>query len=298
MTPAVTLTAEVEYEIKPLLGEGPTWCPRSRKLFWVDIEGYTVHIYDPAARRDRAINVGEYVGALAVRQAGGLVVALKSGFVALDLDTEEITPIADAESHLPGNRFNDGKCDPAGRFWAGTLALDEDNGEGKGNLYCLHADGRVELKVPGVWISNGLAWTRDRRTMYYVDSPHRTVTAYDYDEVTGAIANPRVAIEVPLGMGYPDGMAIDAEDKLWIAHWDGAQVVRWDPQTAEPLASIQLPVTRPTSCVFGGEDFSTLYITSASTRLSAEKLATQPLAGSLFSCRPGVAGLPMWEFAG
>jgi sugar lactone lactonase YvrE len=293
------LTAELEFQHDALLGEGPVWDSRTQRLYWVDIEGYKVHCYNPATRAHRAIDVGEYVGSAAVRASGGLVLALKSGFAILDLETEKLRPIADAESHLPGNRFNDGKCDPAGRFWAGSLALDEEHGEGKGNLYCLHADHSVQLKVPGVWISNGLAWTRDAKTMYYIDSPKQCVVAYDYDKATGEIANPRTVIEVPGSeMGYPDGMTIDEEDMLWIAHWDGGHVCRWNPQTGAELAEIKVPVSRPTSCVFGGENYDTLYITSARTRLNAEQLTGQPLAGSVFKCRPGVRGLPLNEYAG
>ena len=294
-----TFTAELEFRHDSLLGEGPVWDARTQQLIWVDIEGFYVHVYNPATRAHRAIAVGEYVGSAAVRASGGLVLALMSGFAALDLATEQLTPIADAESHLPGNRFNDGKCDPAGRFWAGTLCLDEDHGEGKGNLYCLHSDQRVELKAPGVWISNGLAWTRDERTMYYIDSPKQCVVAYDYDKTTSAITNPREVIRVDGSeKGYPDGMTIDEEGMLWIAHWDGGHVCRWNPHTGEELAEIAVPVSRPTSCVFGGANFETLYITSARTRLSAEKLAGQPLAGSIFKCTPGVRGLPLWEYAG
>lgn len=292
-------TAELAFEHNALLGEGPVWDARTQQLYWVDIEGYQVHCFDPATRAHRAIDVGQYVGSAAVRTAGGLVLALKSGFAMLDLETEKITPIADAEAHLPGNRFNDGKCDPAGRFWAGSLHLNEDHGVGQGNLYCLYADHSVQLKVPGVWISNGLAWTRDAQTMYYIDSPKQCVVAYDYDKATGALANPRVVIEVQGSeLGYPDGMAIDEEDMLWIAHWDGGHVCRWNPQTGAELAEIKVPVLRPTSCVFGGANFDTLYITSARTRLGAEKLAGQPLAGSVFQCQPGVRGLPMNEYAG
>jgi sugar lactone lactonase YvrE len=299
MNTETTFTAELEFQHDSLLGEGPVWDHRAQRLFWVDIEGFALHVYDPATRAHRAIDMGQYVGSAAVRRSGGLVLALKSGFAALDLEAETIAPIADAESHLPGNRFNDGKCDPAGRFWAGTLALDEDHGEGRGNLYCLDADRGVQLKVPGVWISNGLAWTHDERTMYYIDSPKQKVVAYDYNKASGEISHPRTVIEVPASeMGYPDGMTIDEEGMLWIAHWDGGHVCRWNPHTGEELAEIKVPVSRPTSCVFGGEDFGTLYITSARTRLKPDVLASEPLAGSIFKCRPGVRGLPMHDFAG
>ena len=293
------LTAELEFQHDSLLGEGPVWDPRTQQLYWVDIEGYKVNLYDPATQVHRVINIGGYVGAAAVRASGGLLLAVKSGFATLDLATETITPLADAESHLPGNRFNDGKCDPAGRFWAGSLALDEDHGEGQGNLWCLNADHSVELKEPGVWISNGLAWTRDEKTMYYIDSPKQCVVAYDYDKASGTIANRREVVRVDGSVhGYPDGMTIDEEGMLWVAHWDGGHVCRWNPHTGEELAEIKVPAERPTSCVFGGADFGTLYITTARTRLSAERLAKQPLAGSIFKCRPGVRGLPLFEYAG
>jgi len=298
MKSVMTFTAELEYENTSLLGEGPVWDWRTGRLLWVDIEGFEVHISVPHTREHGVINVGQYVGSLAVRESGGVILALKSGFAALEIETGEITPLAEAEPHLPGNRFNDGKCDPAGRFWAGTLALDEDHGAGKGSLYCLDINHHVELKIPGIWISNGLAWSGDERTMYFIDSPTQKVVAYDYQRATGEIAHPRTVITVPDEMGTPDGMTSDVEGMLWIAHWNGSQVCRWNPVTGELLAVIHVPVSRPTSCVFGGKDFDTLYITSARTRLSEETLATQPLAGSIFKCRPGVRGLPMNEFAG
>ncbi|MFN0121025.1 MAG: SMP-30/gluconolactonase/LRE family protein [Blastocatellia bacterium] len=294
-----TLTARLELQDNALLGEGPVWDWRRQELAWVDIEGFNVHLYNPVSRHHRTVHVGQYAGSLTFRESGGLILALKSGFAALDAETGMVTPLADVESHLSGNRFNDGKCDPAGRFWAGTLALDEDHGEGKGNLYRLDSDHSVHLMIPGVWISNGLAWTRDETTMYYIDSPTKKVTAFDYDKVTGAISNPRVVIGVSADeMGYPDGMTIDEEGMLWIAHWDGGHVCRWNPHNGDLLMKIDLPVSRPTSCVFGGPDLDILYITSASTRLNPDQLAAQPLAGSLFQCKTGVRGLRMNEFSG
>jgi sugar lactone lactonase YvrE len=291
--------AELEFQHDALLGEGPVWDRRTRELYWVDIEGYAVHRYDPETRNHVIFDVGQYVGSVAIRISGGLIAALKSGFASIDFDSGEIEHIADAESHLPGNRFNDGKCDPAGRFWAGSLGLNEGDRDGKANLYCLDLDHTVRLMVSGVTISNGLAWTRDERTMYYIDSEAQKVAAYDYDKEHGEISHPRTVIEVDAReKGWPDGMTIDKEGMLWIAHWDGGCLRRWNPHSGAELAEIKVPVSRPTSCVFGGEDFGTLYITTARTGLKPEILAQQPLAGSIFKCRPGVSGLPMYEFGG
>ncbi len=292
----MTLTAELEFDARATLGEGPCWDAHTQRLYWVDIEKHQLHLYDPATRTDRSFALAQPVGAAVLRKSGGLMLALQQGFYGFDPDSETLTHLDNPETHLPENRFNDGKCDPAGRFWAGTMPLCET--KDCGSLYMLDTDLTVHQKVTGVRISNGLAWSPDERTMYYVDSPTRVVTAFAYDKATGAIANRRVVIEIPDGMGYPDGMSIDAEGMLWIALWDGAAVGRWNPLTGALLAQISVPVSRPTSCVFGGKDLDELYITSASTRLSAEVLAQQPLAGGIFKCRPGVRGGPTWEFAG
>ncbi|MBO0858010.1 MAG: SMP-30/gluconolactonase/LRE family protein, partial [Chloracidobacterium sp.] len=249
-------TAELELEYDALLGEGPVWDWRAGNLYWVDIEGFAVHKYDPETRNHKIITVGQYVGSIAMRKSGGLIAALKSGFASLDPDTREIEKIADAESHLPGNRFNDGKCDPAGRFWAGSLALDERDRDGKANLYCLDVDCRVRLMKSGVTISNGLAWTLDEHTMYYIDTQTEKVVAYNYNRVNGDISHPQTVIKMnAVEKGWPDGMAIDEEGMLWIAHWDGGHVSRWNPHTGAEIAKIKVPVSRPTSCVFGDKDF-------------------------------------------
>jgi sugar lactone lactonase YvrE len=279
-----------------ILGEGPFWHPRRHRLFWVDIEGHAVHDTDPATGRDTTIHVAEQVGCVVPAGERLLVLGLRSGFAALDLETSRRVHIVDPEHHLPGNRFNDGKCDPAGRLWAGTMDVAE--ASGRGALYCLGTTLRVTCRVGGVSISNGLAWTADAKTMYYVDSPERCVYAYDFDLASGEIDRPRVVWEVPPGWGFPDGMAIDADDCLWIALWDGFKVVRLDPRDGRVVGEIAMPVARPTSCAFGGADLRDLYITSASTRLTPEQLAAQPHAGGIFACRPGVAGTPTVEFGG
>jgi sugar lactone lactonase YvrE len=184
-------TPDLFLDARATLGEGPVWHPRLRQLLWVDIEQHLVHVTDPTTRTDRTIDLRERVGCI-VPAAGSLaVVARQSGFAFVDLDTGAVSPIHDPEGHLPGNRFNDGKCDPAGRLWAGTLALDDTPEAGA--LYCLDERLHVTRKVEGVSVSNGLAWSLDERTMYFVDSPTREVVAYDYERSTGTIANRRVA---------------------------------------------------------------------------------------------------------
>ncbi len=280
-----------------LVGEGAIWDSRRQYLLWVDILGHLLFVYDPATGQNRGINLLQAVGTVVPRTKGGVVVALHNGFARLDLETERMTPIADPEADLPGNRFNDGKCDPAGRLWAGTMAFDGMRDQEQGALYCLDAGGAVTRKLGRVSISNGIVWSADARTMYFIDTVKNDVRAFDYDLDTGAIANERVTVRND-GDGHFDGMTIDAEGMVWIALFGGGAVKRYHPETGEHLATIELPVTCVTSCAFGGPHLDHLYVTSASFRLSAAELAEQPLAGSLFRAVPGVRGVPAFEYGG
>ncbi|MCA9977634.1 MAG: SMP-30/gluconolactonase/LRE family protein, partial [Anaerolineales bacterium] len=194
------------------------------------------------------------------------------------------------------NRFNGGYCDGDGRFWAGTMALTMEDGAGA--LYRLDADLSVHTMLSGVTISNGMAWSQDQRTLYYIDTPTRTVTAFDFTAETGEIGNGRVALTIPATMGYPDGMTIDRDGKLWIAHYDGGCVRRWDPETGNVLATIPLPVSKVTACTFGGPNLDRLYITTASQEMSDEQKAAEPLAGSLFVAQTPYQGFVTSRFAG
>jgi len=263
----------------------------------VNIMGNEVHEFRPATGQDRTFDVGQPVGTVVPRRSGGVMVALRDGFAALDTEAGKLTMIADPEAHLPGNRFNDGKCDPAGRFWAGTMRIAEDQ-KGAGSLYRLDPDLSVHKMWSNITVANGIAWSHDAKTMYYIDTPTLTVVAFEYNVETGAIANPRPVVHTPDGPGFPDGMTIDAEGMLWVAYWDGWRVVRWDPATGKALAVIELPVARVTAPWFGGPHLDELYITSARIGLSAEAAAKQPHAGSIFVVWPGVTGLPAFEFAG
>ncbi|MGV3557245.1 SMP-30/gluconolactonase/LRE family protein [Larkinella arboricola] len=271
---------EVVLDYTCQLGEGPIWDAQNGRILWLDILPGDIHSFDPVSREHRVFNAGQMVGAIALQPSGTLRAALQHGFYDISLEEKTLTPLADPEAHLPGNRFNDGKLDPAGRFWAGTMSLDDTPGAGA--LYRLDHDGSVTPKIQNVSCSNGLAWSLDARTMYFIDSPTRQVVAYEYDNATGDISNPRVAIQFDEADGLPDGMTIDRAGMLWIALWDGWSVVRCNPHTGERLARIPLPAARITSCTFGGSQLQDLYITSAKTGISAGDLQQQPLAGSLF----------------
>ncbi len=278
-----------------LLGEGPVWDAKQQVLCWVDILNGAIHGYAPKNKIHTTIQLDQLIGAFAFCTDGNFIAALQNGFAFIDRASGETKMIEDPEAHLPGNRFNDGKCDPAGRFWAGTMALTEE--AGAGSVYTIEKNVGVTKKIDNVSISNGMAWSADHTTLYYIDSPSFKVVAYAYDKTTGHISNERTIITIKAQDGVPDGMTIDSEGMLWIAHWDGWQVTRWDPATGEKLFHFTLPVGRVTSCTFGGESLEDLYITSARVGLTDEALESQPMAGALFvisNC--GFKGFPACEF--
>jgi sugar lactone lactonase YvrE len=289
-------TAQLMLDAKAELGEGPVWDATNEDLLWVDITSCLVHRYHPATGETVSIDVGQPVGSIVIREEGGAVVGLKNGIHLLDWESGELTLISDPEAHLPDNRFNDGKCDPAGRFWTGTMLPDEI--DRMGSLYCLDTDRSCKQVLTNIGCSNGLAWSPDQKTMYYIDSPDRTVDALDYEVTTGEVGNRRTVIRIPEGGGVPDGMAIDLEGMLWVAQWDGYQVGRWNPATGELIGIVDVPVARVTSCAFGGPELTELYITTASIDQSEEALASQPHAGGIFRINAGVRGLPVNGYRG
>jgi len=284
---------ELVLDARADLGEGPRWDAARQRLLWVDIMRGRVHAFTPSTGACRNIAVGRPVGALASCRDGSLVLAVAGGFARLDLDSQKFEMQAAAEADRPQNRMNDGACDGAGRFWAGTMALDE--GPGAGALYRLDPDLTVHTMLTGVSISNGLDWSLDGRRMYYVDSPTRRIDVFDFDLATGSIANRRMFVEVPADAGIPDGLTVDAAGYVWLALWGGAALRRYAPDgTLERV--VPLPVTHPTSCAFGGAALDELYVSSARRPLTAEEKARQPQAGGVFRLRPGVAGRPAHLF--
>lgn len=286
--------AELVLDARAVLGEGPSWDARKQVLYWVDVIGKKVHIYNPATNTDREISTGQYVGAVVPCQDESVLLAMQKGFYRLDPDTGRLVPIADPEAHMPGNRFNDGKCDAAGRFWAGTMDMSEQRIAGA--LYCLERDGTVRKVLGSVGISNGIAWSGDNSTMYYIDTMQKNVAAFDYDIDAASLSNKRTVIDFSNEQGVPDGMTIDEEGMLWIAHWDGYQVSRWDPRTGRKLGSISLPVARVTSCVFGGQNMDELYITTARHNGIVKEYGNQPHAGGLFRVKLNVKGAATYRY--
>jgi sugar lactone lactonase YvrE len=286
---------EVVLDHRCLLGEGPVWDAKRKAICWIDILRGEIHEYNPDNQFHRTFSVHQMIGAVTICKNGNLLAAMKNGFGFVDRNSGAVHMIGNPESHLPGNRFNDGKTDPAGRFWAGTMShTDEPE---RGGLYLLDKDLTITKKAENISISNGLAWSADHKTFYYIDTPTRRVFAYQYDKSTGEISNKRIIIQVAQEDGFPDGMTIDSENMLWIAHWDGWQVSRWNPETGNKIKTIPLPAARITSCCFGGEDLRDLYITSARKELSEEELEKHPHAGSLFVIKNiGYNGLPAFEF--
>jgi len=285
--------AEVCLDARALRGEGPLWDARDQRLIWVDIDTSTVHRYDPLTGCDQRQDVGQPVGAVGLRAGGGLVAAVRDGFAFIDPD--RVMLVAPVEIEQMGNRMNDGKVDPAGCFWAGTMALDLKPGAGV--LYRLNRDLSVHAMLRGLSISNGLDWSLDGRTMYFVDSATGGLDAFDYDPENGAIGRRRRIVEIQEREGLPDGMVLDAEGFIWVALWGGGCVRRYTP-CGSLAAVLELPVSQVTSCAFGGPQLTDLYVTSARAGLSAEQLAREPAAGGLFVHQGQVPGRAPNTFGG
>jgi sugar lactone lactonase YvrE len=265
---------------KSMLGEGPVWDAANHTILWVDIMGCAIHELNMKSNALRSISTPSMIGSFALCTDGNILAAMQDGFSFINRITGAVSPLSDPEAALNGNRFNDGKTDPAGRFWAGSMSLSGE--KGTGNLYMVDQQLNVKKQIENVSISNGLCWSLDQRFFYYIDTPTMEVVCYDYDNQTGEITNKTTVITIPAKEGYPDGMTIDSEGMLWIAHWEGWQVARWDPSTGNKIDSIHLPVSLVTSICFGGENMDDMFITSARVGLTDEQLAEEPLAGSSF----------------
>lgn len=269
-------------------GEGPIWW--NDRLYYVDIEGHSVISFDPATGQEQSWNVGERVGTVVPRASGGLVIAGDHGFHFFDPKTGTKSPIADPEPSLPDNRFNDGKCSPDGRFFAGSISLVKKTGSAQ--LYRLDPDQSVHHAYGPVTNSNGIGWSPDGSRCYYIDTPRREIIAFDYHD--GALENPQRIVDTSFIDASPDGLAVDAENHIWVAFCHGACIICFDPTTGKTLQKIDLPCLETTACAFGGSNLSDLYITTG-----IHKTETEELAGQLLIIpNIGVSGLPANTYAG
>ena len=275
------------------LGECPIWDERERALYWVDSRGPAIKRLSAGSGELAVFPLPEVVGSIAFRERGGMLAATRSGIHGYDLGSRSLAALARPESHLPDNRFNDGRCDRQGRFWAGTMS--DVRRDPVGTLYRLDANLACTPLRNAIIIPNSLAWSPDGRTMYFADTNRHTIWAWDYDPASGAATRERVFADS--GAGRPDGSCVDADGCLWNAEYGAWRLVRYTP-AGDVDRIVELPVANPTCCCFGGENLDELYITSARQRLTPEELAQQPLAGSVLAVRPSVRGLPESRFAG
>ena len=283
------LQAELLFDCRCRLGEGPLWHLIEQRLYWVDIENNELYYANPELTGYAKVEFPTPVSALGFVKDGGLILATGEGFATSNGQPNTLQQIWHPFPDQPELRMNDGKVDPAGRFWAGTL----DPAQAQAALYRLDPDGARHTLLRQIGIANGLGWSPDRKTMYFTDSLRYTIYAFDYDLATGEIHNQRPFIELrkdERGI-VPDGLCVDAEGCIWSAQWNGWQVVRYSP-TGEILQQIALPTQLVTSCCFGGPNLDRLFITTAWTDLTPEERRAQPLAGSVFTLQTATQGQP------
>lgn len=297
-------SVKVECAVKAsvLVGEGPVWEESEQTLLYVDIIGQKIHRWSPATNQIQSLETGDTVGFVVPRRTGGYVAGVGCSFVAVDWSSQKMTSLANVDEDKPNNRFNDGKVDPTGRLLAGTMGKEERPGQvqkGQGSLFSLNPDLSVTKHLSQVDISNGLDWSLDQKTLFYIDSLALSIDAFDYDPTTGHLGNRRVVYRLEEAEGLPDGMTLDADGRLWVACYNGGRVINIDPATGVRLQTVSLPATRTTSCCFGGPDYSDLYVTSARYGLDQSESSQQPMAGNIFRVRGlGVKGRPSQSFSG
>jgi len=285
--------ATLLHRIPCLLGEGPLWHATRKSIFWTDIEARAIHELTIPEGHYRHYEIGHRVGMIAEGVNAGLILGMQGGFGRYDPDTDKLDWLADLEKDKPNNRANDGGCDAKGRFWIGTM--DMDFKKGAGSLYRIGEDLLAERLLDQVTISNGLAWSKDNGKAYYIDSPTRTVQSFLFDVEKGMLSPGSIAVRIPEYLGTPDGMCMDEEGMLWIAHWGGFGVYRWNPIDGELLELVMVPVPNVSSCAFGGEGFDKLFITTARQGLTENELKMYPDSGSLYCVKLDIKGKAIYK---
>ncbi|WP_035991008.1 SMP-30/gluconolactonase/LRE family protein [Leptolyngbya sp. KIOST-1] len=294
LTTLPDLSAQNVLHARARLGEGPLWDSDQQALYWVDILNHRVHVFEPSSGDDCHWDVGDVGSAIALMRSNQLLVAMGNRIARLDLTSGEVETLHTVEFDAPGTRFNDGKCDPQGRFWIGSMSPEQ---PGHAALYRYDPDGSMRKMETDLTISNGLGWSPDGGTFYLTDSPQRKIFAYQFNGETGEISDRRVAIDLndEDDAVEPDGLTIDSEGNLWTALWDGGCLVCFSP-SGEALGRVNLPVPRPTCPTFGGPNLETLYVTTASVGLSQKEIQQGFYSGDVFAIAAPVPGLPPFPF--
>lgn len=283
------MRASVLYPSQCILGEGPIWHAERKCCFWVDIERGILYEYNWVSKVTRTWSFDYKVTMVIQGTNNNLVLGLNGGIARFDLKSERLEWLLDIETELKENRCNDGACDSQGRLWIGTMHTDFK--QGAGSLYCIDKNLNILKKLDKVTISNGIVWSLDNKRLYYIDSPTQVVQSFIFKEETGEIFFEKNAIQIPAEMGTPDGMTIDQEGMLWIAHWGGFGIYRWNPLDGKFMDKIEIPVPNVTSCTFAGESLDHLIITTARGNLNEEELKKYPESGNIFWAKADVKGI-------
>jgi sugar lactone lactonase YvrE len=282
------MKAENVAKARNVIGEGPRWNAAEQRLYWVDfIENQNIHSWHPATQELLTFRTEAPVTALGFRRSGGLIVATQGQIAHFDLASKKLSSFVSVDDR-PAMRLNDGSVDANGRFWVGSMNSEKPE-EPHGSLYRFDPDGSLHKMDSGFTVSNGLGWSPDQKTFYFIDTFRRAVYAYDYSAAAGSIGNRRVFAQTAESDGFPDGLAVDAEGHVLVAFWGGWKIIRYDPDGKQER-ELRFPVSNPTACAFGGPDLDELYVTTARLALTADQLAAQPMAGDLFRLRPGFKG--------
>jgi sugar lactone lactonase YvrE len=282
------LKATVLYASRCYVGEGPYWHAERKSCFWVDIEERNIFQHNWVTGVTTFRKLQHRVSLVVQNEEDQLILGLQGGIARYDFDTEKLDWLLNLEKDKDDHRPNDGKVDSQGRLWLGTMHCSCD--QGAGSLYCMDDNLNCQKRYAGLTISNGLAWSLDNTRLYYIDSPTQKVRSFLFDETTGEIAFERDVIQIPIEAGSPDGMAIDEEGMLWIAHWGGFGVYRWNPMNGECIGKVELPIPHVSSCAFVGPELDHLLITSARIGLSPEELDKYPTSGDVYVLKMPVRG--------
>ncbi len=277
------------------IGEGPVWDEDAQTLYFIDILGQKIFSHD--GKKLTEMSTGRNIGCAVLREKGGMAAGMIGGWYFVDFPDGEITFIGDPEADNPESRFNDGKADPAGRFWTGTMSTKLDTGYGEAGpdsgLYCLDTDLHMSTLATDIIQGNGMGWTHDAKKFYFIDTQRFHMKEFDCDIEKPELTNCRICIDFKDYSGIPDGMTVDDEGMVWVAFWGGSCIRRFDPRDGKLLETVELPALNVTCCCFGGKNMDELFITTGALGTDLEKY---PLAGSVFKLKPGVSGARSFKF--